>query len=159
MRGMEPACASRKERGVHMSLSKRVLAELIGTFWLVFCGCGAAVIAANFPETGVHFVGIALAFGLAVLTAAYAFGAISGAHFNPAITLGVAVAKRFPTKEIVPYVVAQVAGAILGAVLLLLIANSAPFFDPQVADLRRTASAITRQADTVSAPRCSWSSS
>jgi aquaporin Z len=115
-----------------MNLSKRVLAELIGTFWLVFGGCGAAVLAATFPYNGIHFLGVALAFGLSFLTAGYAFGAISGGHFNPAITLGVAVAKRFPTKEIIPYVVAQVAGAILGAAVLLLIAKGAPLFDSQL---------------------------
>lgn len=115
-----------------MNLTKRVFAELIGTFWLVFGGCGAAVLAATFPNNGIHFVGVAFAFGLAVLSGAYAFGAISGAHFNPAITLGLAVSRRFPTKEVVPYVVAQVAGAILGAAVLLMIARGAPLFDPLV---------------------------
>lgn len=112
-----------------MSLTKRVIAELIGTFWLVFGGCGAAVLAATFPETGIGFAGVALAFGLTVVTGAYAFGAISGGHFNPAITVGLAVSKRFSVKEIVPYVLAQVAGAILGAAVLFLVARGAPLFD------------------------------
>ena len=114
-----------------MNLRKRVVAELIGTFWLVFGGCGAAVLAATFPDDGIHFVGVAFAFGLSVLTGIYAFGAISGGHFNPAITLGLAVSKRFAARDVLPYWVAQVAGAILGAVVLLLIAQGAPYFDAQ----------------------------
>src|SRR5262245_10386542 len=98
-----------------MSLTKRAVAELIGTFWLVPGGCGAAVLASRFENVGIGLLGVSLAFGLSVLTGAYAFGAISGAHFNPAITVGLASAKRFPVKEVVPYIAAQVAGAILGA--------------------------------------------
>lgn len=112
-----------------MSLTKRTLAELIGTFWLVFGGCGAAVLAAKFPTVGIGLVGVALAFGFSVLTGAYALGAISGAHFNPAITVGLAASRRFPANEIVPYMVAQVAGALLGAIVLYLIASGAPAFD------------------------------
>ncbi len=112
-----------------MSLTKRALAELVGTFWLVFGGCGAAVLAAKFPGTGIGFAGVALAFGFSMLTGAYALGAISGAHFNPAVTIGLTVARRFPAREILPYVAAQVAGAVLGAVILLLIAGGAPGFD------------------------------
>lgn len=112
-----------------MSLRKRALAELVGTFWLVFGGCGAAVIAARFPAVGIGIAGVALAFGLSVLTGAYALGAISGAHFNPAITVGLAVARRFSSKEVLPYVAAQLAGAFLGAFILYGIATGAPGFD------------------------------
>jgi aquaporin Z len=115
-----------------MSLTKRTLAELIGTFWLVLGGCGAAVLAAKFTGIGIGLTGVALAFGLTVLSGAYAFGAVSGAHFNPAITLGLVVARRFPTRDLVPYVAAQVIGAVLGAWVLYLIANGAPGFDAQV---------------------------
>jgi aquaporin Z len=114
-----------------MSLTKRALAELIGTFWLVLGGCGAAVLAAKVTGVGIGFAGVALAFGLAVLSGAYALGAISGAHFNPAITVGLVVARRFPVREAIPYVVAQVAGAVLGAFVLFLIANGGPGFDAQ----------------------------
>src|SRR5690242_4113377 len=117
------------------SLTQRTLAELIGTFWLVLGGCGAALFAAKIPSVGIGLLGIALAFGLAVLTASYAFGALSGAHFNPAITVGLAVSKRFPSKEVFPYVAAQVLGAIIGAIVLLLIARGAPWFDLQVSEL------------------------
>ena len=92
-------------------------------------GCGAAVLAAKFPGVGIGFTGVALAFGLTVLSGAYALGAISGAHFNPAITVGLVVAKRFPARELIPYVVAQVAGAIIGALVLFMIASGAPGFD------------------------------
>lgn len=114
-----------------MSLGKRAVAELIGTFWLVLGGCGAAVLAARFENVGVGILGVALAFGLSVLTGAYAFGAISGAHFNPAITVGLASARRFPVKEVLPYVAAQVGGAILGAFVLYMIARGALVFDVQ----------------------------
>jgi aquaporin Z len=113
---------------VNSNLMKRSAAELVGTFWLVLGGCGAAVLAAKIPFLGIGYAGVALAFGLAVLTGAYAFGAISGAHFNPAITVGVAVARRFPSREVLPYIVAQLAGAILGAVTLLLIARGSVGF-------------------------------
>jgi aquaporin Z len=114
-----------------MSLTKRAIAELIGTFWLVLGGCGAAVLSAKFGVGGIGILGVALAFGLSVLSGAYALGAISGAHFNPAITVGLATARRFPVKEVIPYVVAQVAGAILGAVVLYLIARGSLAFDVQ----------------------------
>jgi aquaporin Z len=114
-----------------MTLTKRALAELIGTFWLVFGGCGAAVLAAKFPEVGIGYVGVALAFGLSLLSGAYALGAVSGAHFNPAVTVGVAVAKRMALRDVVPYVVAQVLGAIVGAVVLYAIANGKTGFDAQ----------------------------
>jgi len=111
------------------SLSKRCMAELIGTFWLVLGGCGSAVLAAGFPELGIGFMGVALAFGLTVLTMAYAVGHISGGHFNPAVTVGLAAGGRFPMREIVPYTVAQVVGAVIAAAVLAWIANGKPGFD------------------------------
>src|SRR5271154_3126795 len=98
-----------------MNLSKRAVAEFFGTFWLVFGGCGAAVLAAAFPGLGIGVVGVALAFGLTVLTMAFAIGHISGCHLNPAITAGLIVGKRFPAKEFLPYVIAQVLGGAAGA--------------------------------------------
>jgi aquaporin Z len=102
---------------------KKYIAELIGTFWLVFGGCGSAVISAGYPELGIGFVGVSLAFGLTVLTMAYTVGGISGGHFNPAVTLGVTAAGRFPVSAVIPYIVAQVIGAVLGAGVLYLIAS------------------------------------
>lgn len=102
---------------------KAYTAELIGTFWLVFGGCGSAVLAAAFPELGIGFTGVALAFGLTVLTGAYAFGHISGGHFNPAVSVGLFVGGRFPADKLLPYIVAQVIGAILGSLVLFLIAS------------------------------------
>jgi len=104
-------------------MTRKLAAELFGTFWLVFGGCGAAVLAAGFPDLGIGFVGVALAFGLTVLTMAYAVGGISGGHFNPAVSLGLAVAGRFEYKHLLPYWVAQVVGGTLGAVVLYLIAS------------------------------------
>jgi aquaporin Z len=112
-----------------LSLSKRAVAEFLGTFWLVFGGCGSAVLAAAFPELGIGFVGVALAFGLTVLTMAYAIGHISGCHLNPAISVGLVVGKRFPASELGAYVVAQVAGAIAGAGVLYVIASGKAGFD------------------------------
>lgn len=106
-----------------MPLGKRCIAEFFGTFWLVFGGCGSAVLAAAFPSLGIGFAGVALAFGLTVLTMAYTLGHISGGHFNPAVTLGLYAGKRFPAKDIVPYWVAQVIGAIAAAGVLYLIAS------------------------------------
>lgn len=106
-----------------MPLTKRLASEFVGTLWLVFGGCGSAVFAAAFPELGIGFAGVALAFGLTVLTMAYAVGHISGAHFNPAVTLGLWAGKRFPASDILPYIVAQVLGAIVGAGLIYLIAT------------------------------------
>ncbi|HEX4319260.1 MAG TPA: aquaporin Z [Acidobacteriaceae bacterium] len=106
-----------------MSLIKRSLAELFGTFWLVFGGCGAAVFAAAFPNLGIGFVGVALAFGLTVLTMAFAIGHISGCHLNPAVTAGLVAGKRFPVGEALPYIVAQVVGAIAAAGVLFVIAS------------------------------------
>ncbi|WP_375691983.1 aquaporin Z [Pseudooceanicola sp. LIPI14-2-Ac024] len=112
-----------------MENTKKYAAELIGTFWLTLGGCGAAVISAGFPDMGIGFLGVALAFGLTVLTMAYAIGHVSGCHLNPAVTLGLAAGGRFPSAQIVPYVVAQVAGAILGATVLFIIANGVDGFD------------------------------
>ena len=112
-----------------MSLSKRAIAELIGTFWLVFGGCGSAVLAAAFPSLGIGFAGVALAFGLTVLTMAYAIGHISGCHLNPAVSVGLVTGKRFPASELPAYIVAQVAGAISAAAVLYLIASGKPGFE------------------------------
>jgi aquaporin Z len=112
-----------------MSLTKRASAELLGTFWLVFGGCGSAVLAAAFPGLGIGFLGVALAFGLTVLTMAYAIGHISGCHLNPAVSVGLVVGKRFPASELLAYVVAQVAGAIAGAAVLYVIASGKAGFN------------------------------
>lgn len=106
-----------------MSLGKRAGAELVGTFWLVFGGCGSAVLAAAFPNLGIGFVGVALAFGLTVLTMAYAIGHISGCHLNPAVSVGLVAGKRFPASELPAYVVAQIVGGILAAGVLYFIAS------------------------------------
>jgi aquaporin Z len=112
-----------------MSIGKRATAEFFGTFWLVFGGCGSAVLAAAFPGLGIGFVGVALAFGLTVLTMAYAIGHISGCHLNPAVTVGLLAGKRFPAAELVPYVIAQVAGGICGSAVLYVIASGKAGFD------------------------------
>lgn len=106
-----------------MPLPRRLAAEFIGTFWLVLGGCGAAVLDAAFPKLGIGFAGVALAFGLTVLTGAFAFGPISGAHFNPAVTVGLWVAKRIPASDVLPYIVTQVVGAIVAASVLFVIAS------------------------------------
>jgi aquaporin Z len=111
-----------------MPLFKRAVAEFFGTFWLVFGGCGAAVIAAGYPNVGIGFVGVALAFGLTVLTMAFAIGHVSGCHLNPAVSIGLAVGKRFPYSELLPYIVAQVLGGIAGSSVLYLIASGKPGF-------------------------------
>ncbi|MFV0643869.1 MAG: aquaporin Z [Sphingomonadaceae bacterium] len=109
---------------------RKLSAEAFGTFWLVFGGCGSAVLAAGFPELGIGFAGVALAFGLTVLTMAYAVGGISGGHFNPAVSLGLAVAGRFEWKELVPYWIAQVIGAVIAAWVLFIIASGQPDWSP-----------------------------
>jgi len=106
-----------------MPISKRFAAELMGTFWLVFGGCGSAVLAAAFPSVGIGLLGVSFAFGLTVLTMAYAIGHISGCHLNPAVTVGLTVAKRFPSKDVPAYVAAQVLGGVLGAGVLYVIAT------------------------------------
>lgn len=112
-----------------MPLSKRLGAEFFGTFWLVFGGCGSAVLAAAFPEVGIGLLGVSLAFGLTVLTMAFAIGHISGCHLNPAVTVGLCVGKRFPAKDLAPYVVAQVIGGIAAAGVLYIIASGKAGFD------------------------------
>lgn len=114
-----------------MPLTKRMVAEGVGTFWLVLGGCGSAVLSAAFPQVGIGLLGVALAFGLTVLTMAYAIGHISGCHLNPAVSLGLWAGKRFPGRDLVPYIVAQVIGAIVGAGVLLVIASGRPGFDLQ----------------------------
>ncbi|MBP0578493.1 aquaporin Z [Labrys sp. LIt4] len=108
---------------------KKLAAEFFGTFWLVFGGCGAAVLSAAFPELGIGFAGVALAFGLTVLTMAFAVGGISGGHFNPAVSLGLAVGGRFSWAELVPYWIAQVVGGLAGAAVLYAIASGKPGFE------------------------------
>jgi len=110
-------------------MSKKFAAEFIGTFWLVLGGCGSAVLAAAFPDVGIGLAGVSLAFGLTVLTMAYAIGHISGCHLNPAVTLGLWAGGRHPLGEVLPYIVAQVLGGIAGAFVLYMIASGAPGFD------------------------------
>jgi len=112
-----------------MPMSKKVVAEFIGTFWLVLGGCGSAVLAAAFPEVGIGLAGVSLAFGLTVLTMAYAIGHISGCHLNPAVTIGLWAGGRHPIGEVLPYILAQVLGAILGAFVLYMIASGKAGFD------------------------------
>ncbi|HXZ39466.1 MAG TPA: aquaporin Z [Terriglobales bacterium] len=112
-----------------MTLKKRAFAEFFGTFWLVFGGCGAAVLAAGFPTVGIGFAGVALAFGLTVLTMAFAIGHISGCHLNPAVSVGLVAGKRFPASELWAYIVAQVVGAIAASGVLFIIASGLANFD------------------------------
>ncbi|MDF2796761.1 MAG: hypothetical protein K0S85_4514 [Pseudomonas orientalis] len=109
-------------------MQKRLIAELLGTFWLTFCGCGSAILAAAFPQLGIGFAGVSLAFGLTVLTMAYAVGGISGGHFNPAVTIGLWAGRRVCGADVLPYIAAQVSGAIVAAAALYLIANGQPDF-------------------------------
>jgi aquaporin Z len=111
-------------------LMRRMSAEFLGTFWLVFGGCGAAVLAATFPQTGIGFAGVALAFGLTVMTMAFAIGHISGCHLNPAVTVGLAVAKRFPWSNVLAYIAVQVLGAMVAGGVLFAIASGKPGFSP-----------------------------
>jgi aquaporin Z len=111
------------------SLIRRSIAEFLGTFWLVFGGCGAALISAAFPELGIGFLGVAFAFGLTLLTMCYAIGHISGCHINPAVTCGLVAGKRFPVKDLPAYIVAQVLGAIAAAGVLYVIVTGNPSFD------------------------------
>jgi len=112
-----------------MPLSKRLVAEFIGTLWLVLGGCGSAVLAAAFPNLGIGFHGVALAFGLTVLTMAYAIGHVSGCHLNPAVSVGLWAGKRFPGSDLIPYIITQVLGAIAGAFVIYLIATGKAGFD------------------------------
>jgi aquaporin Z len=111
------------------SLSQRLTAEFLGTFWLVLGGCGSAVLAAAFPGVGIGLLGVSFAFGLSVLTMAYAVGHVSGGHFNPAVTVGLCTARRFLARDVVPYVVAQLAGAIVATGVLYIIASGKAGFD------------------------------
>ncbi len=142
------------------SMSKRAIAEFIGTFWLVFGGCGSAVLAAAFPKEGVGnlgigFVGVSLAFGLTVLTMAYAIGHISGCHLNPAVSIGLYTGKRFPASDLLPYIVAQVLGGIMGAGVLYLIASGKAGFQSERAGSRPTATPTTLPAAIPLFPRLS----
>src|SRR4029450_1876003 len=114
-----------------MSFSKRAAAEFIGTFWLVLGGCGSAVLAAAFPQVGIGLHGVSVAFGLTVLTMAYAIGHISGCHLNPAVSVGLVVGGRFKPAELVPYVIVQVVGAVVAALVLYLIASGKANFNLQ----------------------------
>jgi aquaporin Z len=109
-------------------MTRKLAAEFFGTFWLVFGGCGSAVLAAGFPHLGIAFAGVSLAFGLTVLTMAYAVGGISGGHFNPAVSLGLAIAGRFSWNELIPYWLVQVLGGLAGGIVLYIIASGAPNF-------------------------------
>ena len=113
-----------------MDMSRRVGAEFFGTFWLVFGGCGAAVLAATFPAVGIGWLGVAFAFGLTVLTMAYAVGHISGGHFNPAVTIGLWSAGRCANKHVIPYIIAQVVGALVASCVLWMIASGKPGWVP-----------------------------
>jgi aquaporin Z len=112
-----------------MSMSHRAAAEAIGTFWLVLGGCGSAVLAAAFPDVGIGLLGVSFAFGLTLLTMAFAIGHISGCHINPAVSVGLWSANRFPAAELAPYIVAQVVGGVVGAFVLYLVASGKPGFD------------------------------
>ena len=112
-----------------MTLSRRLFAEFVGTFWLVFGGCGSAVLAAGYPKLGIGFIGVSLAFGLTVLTMAYAIGHVSGCHLNPAVSIGLCVARRFPAADVVPYIISQTGGAIAASFVLYAIASGHHGFD------------------------------
>jgi len=114
---------------VELTVQQKIAAEFLGTFWLTFGGCGCAILAAALPELGIGLLGIALAFGLAVATMSYAVGGISGAHFNPAVTIGLWVGRRFEGGDVLPYIVAQVTGAIVAAAVLALVASGRPGFE------------------------------
>ena len=129
-----------------MPIGKRAAAEFFGTFWLVFGGCGAAVLAAGVPNVGIGYAGVALAFGLTVLTMAFAIGHVSGCHLNPAVSLGLVVGKRFPASELLPYVVAQVVGAIAAAGVLYIIASGIPSFDVHASFARTDTANTLRRA-------------
>jgi len=127
--GVVPTHLELGDHGRYRVDMKKYAAETIGTFWLTFAGCGSAVIAAGFPQVGIGLVGVSLAFGLSVVTMAYAIGHISGCHLNPAVTVGLAAGGRFPAGQILPYVIAQVVGAIIAAAVLYAIASGTSTFD------------------------------
>ena len=134
--------------------TKKYAAEAIGTFWLTFAGCGSAVIAAGFPQVGIGLVGVSFAFGLSVVTMAYAIGHVSGCHLNPAVTVGLAAGGRFPTGQIAPYIIAQVIGAVAAAALLYVIASGRPV-STSARVLRRMAMTRIRRASTAWLPASS----
>ena len=111
-------------------MMKKLAAEFLGTFWLVLGGCGSAILAAGFPDLGIGFLGVAIAFGLTVVTGAYAFGPISGGHFNPAVSLGLAIGGRFEWKELIPYWIAQVIGGVIAATIIYVVASGQPGWVP-----------------------------
>src|SRR5579871_3828687 len=127
--GLESGIRLGPKNGAGKMNTKKYAAEFIGTFWLTFAGCGSAVIAAGFPQVGIGLLGVSLAFGLSVVTMAYAIGHVSGCHLNPAVTVGLAAGGRFPADQILPYVIAQVAGAVVASALLYAIASGAAGFD------------------------------
>jgi aquaporin Z len=127
--GAHPAVQESGARPLTGKDMKRYVAEMFGTFWLVLGGCGSAVLAAAFPEVGIGLLGVSMAFGLTVLTMAYAIGHISGCHLNPAVSVGLCVGGRFPAKDLVPYILAQVLGAVLAAAVLFFIASGKAGFD------------------------------
>ncbi len=129
-----------------MDMTRRTAAEFFGTLWLVLGGCGAAVLAAGFPSLGIGFLGVAFAFGLTVLTMAYAVGHISGGHFNPAVTIGLWAGGRFKAADVLPYIIAQVIGAIVAAAVLYMIASGKPGWVP--GGFARTAIANSALANT-----------
>ena len=129
-----------------MPIANRALAEFIGTFWLVLGGCGSAVLAAAFPNLGIGFLGVAFAFGLTVLTMAYGIGHISGCHLNPAVTVGLVVGRRFKAADALPYIVAQVLGAVVGRPGALLHRERQGRLQPRAAAWRRTGTPSTRRA-------------
>lgn len=133
-------------------MSRKLLSEFLGTFWLVFGGCGSAVFAAGFPELGIGFLGVAFAFGLTVLTMAYAVGGISGGHFNPAVSVGLTVAGKFPVSSLIPYIVAQVLGAIVAAAALT--SSSLARRGPNLVVLPPMVMANIHRADIPSCQRC-----
>jgi aquaporin Z len=122
-------CAEPRRTAQEADVFPKLSSEFLGTFWLVLGGCGSAVLAAGFPGLGIGFAGVSLAFGLTVLSGAYALGPISGGHFNPAVTIGLWAGGRFPARDVTAYVVAQVAGGIAGAAVLYLIASGKPGFE------------------------------
>jgi aquaporin Z len=129
------------------------IAEAIGTFWLTFGGCGSAVIAAGFPQVGIGLLGVALAFGLTVVTMAYAIGHISGCHLNPAVTVGLTAGGRFPAGQVIPYIIAQVVGAVVAALLLYAIARALRV-SISARGLRPTVTRSIRRVTTIFFPRC-----
>ncbi len=133
-------------------MSRKFISEFLGTFWLVFGGCGSAVFAAAFPELGIGFLGVAFAFGLTVLTMAYAVGGISGGHFNPAVSVGLTVAGKFPAANLVPYIVAQVLGRSSRLRRFMLFSPARPV--PKSAVLPPMVMASIRRADILSCRRC-----